>query len=180
MFDDTLIKAIKMKKLSVLIITLSSLNFCLAQDNNIVEIMDEMRLDWDAKVQFIDSFEDLKNLCRNRNFRVALVDRLVQIHHYDTTLYNTVIAKYSENDDQEAKATLNDIETLEKDYTTGAFLDFIHDECNDFNFVKYSYGIGGEMYDDKKNRVEIELKKYVSAITWQIDIIDEHAHHLNL
>ncbi len=152
----------------------------IGRGRDIVEIMDYLRGDWDAKVSFIRTLEDLRNLCRNRDFRVDLIELLDEIHHYDTTLYNTVIAKYSHNSDPEAKATLEDIETLELDYTTRSFKGFVHHECNEYNFVKNNFSKSDPGYAEEKNRIEIELNKYVSAITWQVDVIDEHAHHLDL
>lgn len=169
-----------MKTIITLFILLSSFNLCLAQNDGIVEVMEDLRLDWDAKVTFLSSFEDLQNICRNRDFRVDLIALLDQIHHYDTTLYYTVTTKYSLNSDPEAKATLDDIETLEADYTTGSFRTFVHEECNEYNFVQNNFGKEGDSYESEKKRVEIEMNKYVRAITWQIDVIDEHAHHLSL
>jgi len=166
-----------MKKLISVLIVLGSFNICQAQNKNVVEIMDDLRLDWDAKVTFLQSFEDLHNICRNRNFHVDLIALLGQIHHHDTTLYQVVATKYSASSDQ---ATLEDIKKLEVDYTTGAFKTFIHNECTEYNFVPYNFGNVGEEFESEKNRVEIELNKYVRSITMQIDIIDEHAHHLNL
>ena len=179
-----------MKKLLVLAMLFGCFSTSFAQsrfanneytsDKNIVEIMDYLRGDWDAKVAFIRTLEDLRNLCRNRSFRVDLIELLDEIHHYDTTLYNTVIAKYSYNSDPEARATLDDIEKLEVDYTTRSFKGFVHHECNEYNFVNNNFSKADPEYAEEKARVEVELNKYVNSITWQIDIIDEHAHHLDL
>lgn len=169
-----------MKKLIAILIIVGSYNTCYSQKKNIVQIMDYLRGDWDAKVEFLKTFDDLQNLCRNRPFRVDLIGLLDDIHHYDTTLYNTVNQKYYQSSDPEARATLDDIETLERDYTTINFRDFVHKECSEYNFVESNFDHAGDDYESEKKRVEIELNKYLVAITWQIDIIDEHAHHLNL
>ncbi len=169
-----------MKTLLSITIILCSFNFSFGQDQNIVKIMDDLRTDWDTKVQFLRTYDDLKNLCRNRDFRTALVTLLAQIHHYDTTLYNIVKTKYADNSDLEAKATLEDIETLERDYATSEFQTFIRQECSEYNMVENSFGKEGDQYEAERKRVRAELNKYVFAITSQIDLIDEHAHHLKL
>jgi len=152
----------------------------LAQSEDIVKIMDDHRTDWDTKVQFLRTYDDLKNLCRNRDFRSDLIRLLDQIHHYDTTLYNIVKFKYANNADPEAKATLDDIEKLERDYATLGFRNFVQTECSEYNMVENSFGKEGDEYEAEKKRVRIELNKYVASITRQIDLIDEHAHHLQL
>lgn len=151
-----------------------------AQDGDIVKVMDELRTNWDTRAAFLQSYDDLKNLCRNRDFRGDLIGLLDQIHHYDTTLYNTVKVKYADNPDAEAKATLNDIEKLERDYATQGFKTFVRSECGEYNMVENSFGKQGDEYEAEKKRVELELLKYVGSITRQIDLIDEHAHHLKL
>jgi len=169
-----------MKILLLITSVLFAFNFSHAQDEDIVKIMDKLRGDWDAKVQFLRTYDDLKNMCRNGDFRRDLIALLDQIHHYDTILYNMVKMKYSANSDAEAKATLDDIETLEAEYTTKDFRNFVHQECGEYNMVENSFGKEGEEYESEKKRVEAELIKYVPVITRQIDLIDEHAHHLKL
>ena len=172
--------ATKMKSIVPIVLLLFSLNPAFSQSENIVKVMDDLRANWDTRAAFLQSYGDLSNLCRNRDFRGDLIKLLDNIHHYDTTLYNTVKVNYSNSEDPEVKATLEDIEKLERDYATLGFKQFIRDECGEYNMVENSFGKEGEEYEREKKRVEIELLKYVGSITRQIDLIDEHAHHLKL
>lgn len=169
-----------MKPILAIALVFCSLNFSFAQGEDIVRVMDDLRVNWDTRAAFLQSYTDLQNLCRNRDFRGDLIKLLDQIHHYDTTLYNIVKSKYANNPDPEAKATLEDIEKLERNFATGSFKSFVHEECGEYNMVESSFGKEGEEYQAEKKRVEIALRRYVGSITRQIDLIDEHAHHLKL
>jgi len=169
-----------MKKLCILIVVLGSMNICSAQEENIVSTLDNLRSDWDGRVESLQSFEGLKNLCRNRDYRVGLVELLDQIHSSNSELLKTVSTKYPENSSDEVSATLKGIETLETVYSTNSFLDFIHTECNEYNFVKNNFSAAGIGYEAEKSRVEIEIAKYVDAITWQINVIGEQVKQLSL
>ncbi|MEQ9424622.1 MAG: hypothetical protein RJQ09_09410 [Cyclobacteriaceae bacterium] len=149
-------------------------------DEDIAEIIDQLTVRWDAQAEGLMKYENLKNLCRNRDYRYDLIELLDKIHHYDTTLYFVVTKKFETDQDPEAKATIDDIITLEADYTTLNFKNFIHQECNNYNMVENSFGKEGPEYEEERNLVEEELSAYVTTITRRIDIIDEHVHHLKL
>ena len=161
---------------TVAFLLVSGLTF--AQDGSIVKIIDDLTLNWDNKAEKLKTYDGLKDLCRDRNYRTDITDLLDLIHHYDTNLFNIVTEKYDTNEDGEAKETIADIEDLERDYTTRAFRKFIHQECNEYNMVENSFSKEEEEYELERNRVEEELNKYVTMITGQIDLIDEHVHHL--
>ena len=170
---------IQMKALLILFLSFCSITFCPAQ-GRVVTVMDELRYDWDAKIEFVKTYDDLKNLCRNRDFRRDLMIVLDKIHHLDSMLYRIVNKKFAESSDPEAKATLDDIQKLERDYTSKGFRTFVHKECNEYNFVENNFRGFDNQYETEKTRIEIELKKYLPEITKQVDVIDEHAHHLKL
>lgn len=152
-----------------------------AQDEseNITEIIDDLTAKWDQEALNLGKYDGLAEYCKNRSYRVEMVRLLNKIHHYDTVLYQTVKAKYDENSDNEAKATLADIEHVEEKYTTKNFLDFLHQECNKFNDVEKNYGSkGGSKYIKQTEALEKEAGKYIEVITQRIDLIDEHVHHL--
>ncbi|MCR9250344.1 MAG: hypothetical protein NXI20_07955 [bacterium] len=152
-----------------------------AQDDekNIVEIIDDLTSNWDETAVLLDSYDGLKNYCKNRVVRNEMIDLLNQIHHYDTVLYNIVIHKYNTEKNKEAKATIDDINTVEVDYTTISFIKFLRTECGQFNDIEKNYSReGGDTYQEEIDRLEAELDKYIVNITKRIDIIDEHVHHL--
>jgi len=148
-------------------------------DQGVVATFDELTVDWDNEEIKLKTYEGLHDYCKVQSYRAKIIGLLKDIHHYDSALYEIVQAKYSSNNDSEAKATLNDIAKLESEYTTRAFLNFGHKECRTFNNIEQHYS----NKEDKGFRKEVkalekELVKYVDMVTKQIDIIDEHIHHL--
>ena len=96
-------------------------------------------------------------------------------------MYGIVSTKYANSKDKEAEATLKDIVTVEADYTTKSFKEFLQEECEGFNEIEESTSRGsGSKYYKEVEKLEKELSKYVLTITKRIDIIDEHIHHLKL
>ncbi len=152
-----------------------------AQDDreNIVQIIDDLTIQWDEGAEKLESYEGLRDYCRVKPYRDKTKKLLDQIHHYDTVLYLIVQEKYAVDSDPEAKATIDDIETLETDYTTKSFIIFLREECQEFNYVENNLGSAkGEEYEEEVRTIEEELGKYIKAITKQVDTIDEHVHHL--
>ena len=151
------------------------------EESEVVKAVDELRYKWDDEALRLQTYEGLGSFCGNSTYRKEIISMLDEIHHYDTLLYGIVTRKFASTKDQEAKATLDGIETLESDYKTLSFRKFIHKECNTYNEIEMNLGReqGGE-YKKEKKALETELKKYVKEITKQIDVIDEHVHHLHL
>ncbi len=150
------------------------------ESKNIVAIIDELTVSWDTEAANLKTYEGLKSYCRTKPYRDKMVGLLDKIHHYDTSLYMIVNAKYYDKQDPQAEATLKDIEELEKDYTTRSFLKFLHLECNTLNDIERNTGKEKDAtYNKEVKRLEKELVRYVDEITRQIDLIDEHVHHLN-
>jgi len=146
------------------------------KSENIVEVIDELTVSWDDSANQLKSYEGLQEYCRNKVFRDNTILLLNQIHHYDSTLYNVVTHKYDTHKDAAAKATLDDIVELEKDYTTKNFLKFLRRECMSFNDNERNKTFEG--HDKRAKELEKELARYVKAVTHQIDIVDKHIHHL--
>lgn len=165
----------------MLLLTFCAVHIVAAQDEqeNIVQIIDDLTIQWDEGAEKLESYEGLRDYCRVKPYRDKTRKLLDQIHHYDTVLYLIVQEKYAVDSDPEAKATIDDIETLEIDYTTKSFIVFLREECQEFNYVENNLGRAkGEEYDEEVKAIEEELGKYIKAITKQVDTIDEHVHHL--
>jgi hypothetical protein len=151
-----------------------------AEKKGIVEIIDELRYDWDEEAKTLETYEGLKQYCRVRPYRDKIVGMLDQIHHYDTSLYMIVKAKYYNSDDKEAEATLKDIEEMETEYTTPSFKIFLREECGKLNDIERNESVdSAERHQQEIDALENELFKYVEAITGKIDLIDDHIHHLD-
>lgn len=150
------------------------------KDKDIVTIIDELRIQWDKEAEKLETYDGLRDFCRIKPYRDNTIELLDEIHHYDTTLYFTVKEKFDVDQNEEAKATLDDIEELEKDYRTQSFLKFLHKECNTYNDIEKNFGRSkGAKYEKEVAALEQEMKKYVMSITELVDVIDEHVHHLD-
>ncbi|PIB35195.1 hypothetical protein BFP72_07195 [Reichenbachiella sp. 5M10] len=145
----------------------------------LVKTVDSLRIVWDKEAVILETYKGMEEYCRNGQYRRNTIELVKVIHHYDSMLYKTVVDKYDASEDEEAKATLKDIEKLEKDYTTKSFLTFIHEECSEFNSIEKNYSkANSKQYKKEVASMEKKLVKYVEQITSQIDIVDEHIHHL--
>ncbi len=170
-----------MKTLTLTLLIFICLPTLAQEDENIVEIVDDLTLKWDEQAVELSTYKGLQTYCSTRPYRDRTVKLLDKIHHYDTLLYGIVSRKYKKGKDEEAQATLDDIEKLESEYTTKNFKAFIHRECNGVNEIERNFGReGGTQYEKEVKKLEKELSKYVESITTRIDIIDEHIHHLKL
>ena len=168
-----------MKPILLILILITTIGSYAQEQRPIVEIVDELTIKWDKEAKVLDSYKGLENYCHNRVYRMETIDLLDKIHHYDTVLYAIVSNKYKDSQDTEARATLDDIETLEADYTTLSFKKFLREECGKLNDTERNYGAQhGETYEKEVALLEEELDKYIVSITRRIDIIDEHIHHL--
>lgn len=168
-----------MKLISFLL--LISCLFVQAQETQIAKTIDDLTIKWDKNAVKLETYQGLGQFCSESAYRNEIIDLLDEIHHYDTLLYGIVNKKFDANQDAEAKATIDDINTLEADYTTKSFKKFIHNECNTYNEIERNLGSKkGKEYDKEVKKLEKELVKYVEEVTKQIDLIDEHVHHLHI
>lgn len=166
-----------MKIIIATVLTLTGIQ--VSAQENIVGIIDKITADWDGQAPKMRTYEGFRDFCTDRIYRESIVDLLVSIHHYDSVLLNIVNEKYASSNDTEAKATLDDIATLEVEYSTKAFRKFLHQECNRFNEIENNLSrYGGSEFDAAVKELEEELSKYSKAITRQIDLVDKHVHHL--
>lgn len=171
-----------MKTLTLIsLLFLATLTIAQDQEEDIVSIVDGLTKRWDKEALSLKTYKGLQKYCSTKTYRDQTTDLLDEIHHYDTLLYGIVTRKFEVEQDEEAKATLIDIEKLEIEYTTKNFKAFIHRECNGVNEIERNYGRkGGSVYNKEVKKLEKELSKYVESITNRIDIVDEHIHHLKL
>lgn len=167
------------KSLLLLVVLFVSFHSFAQEEENIVRIIDDLTIRWDKEAVKLEKYEGLKEYCQIKPYRDETIELLNLIHHYDTSLYMIVKAKYDSEEDAEAKATLDDIVTVETIYTTPAFLKFLHKECGTLNGIENNLARkGGKEYKKEVKELEKELFKYVEGITQRIDLIDEHVHHL--
>lgn len=151
------------------------------QKTNIVKVIDGLTVQWDESAIALKDYQGIQNFCSSEKNRRETIELLDQIHHWDTTLYFTVQEKYEGTHDQEAAETLKDIEKLETEYSTENFKAFILNECSMLKEIDDSFDQKTlKQYEKEIKKFEKELVKYLNSITYRIDIIDEHIHHLKL
>jgi len=152
-----------------------------AQKRDIVKIIDDLTIQWDKQAEKLGTFAGMKYYCTAEQYRNKTIHLLDTIHHYDTLLYFAVTEKYQNIKDSDAKTTLKEILTVETEYTTPNFKEFLQQECDQFTKIGETYGQqSGSQYYEEIDKLEKELAKYVAKITKRIDLIDEHVHHLKL
>ncbi len=170
-----------MKITTSLIFALLSLTAQAQESPNIVKVIDALTVQWDETAIALKDYQGIQNFCTsesNKNMTIKLLD---QIHQWDTTLYFTVQSKYEGTQDPEAEATLADIEKLETEYSTQNFKAFILNECTMLKEIDDSFDKKTVKQHEKDiKKFEKELVRYLNSITYRIDIIDEHIHHLKL
>ncbi len=168
---------------------LSGILFCfmlsqhaLSQETqNIVAIIDNLTVRWDQGAINLKTYQGIQEFCLNSDYQKETIALLDEIHHWDTSLYFIVQRKFDISEDKEAAETLKDIERLETEYSTINFKEFIQNECTDLKVIEDSFDPATtKQYEKGIRQFEKELIKYVNSITFRIDIIDEHIHHLKL
>ena len=170
-----------MKKLTALVFLLSFYSVSGQQEPNIVKVIDDLTVKWDQTAIAMKDYQGIQNFCSSTKNRSETIQLLDQIHHWDTTLYFIVQEKYEGTQDKEAAATLVDIEKLETEYSTENFKIFILNECSMLKEIDDSFDEKTvKQYEKEIKQFEKELVKYLNSITYRIDIIDEHIHHLKL
>ncbi len=151
------------------------------QEPTIVKVIDDLTVQWDETAIALKNYQGIQNFCSSKKYRLETIALLDKIHHWGTTFYFIVQAKYESAKNKEVYAILSNIEKLEIEYSTQNFQIFILDECTmikelDDTFNKKTI----KKYEKDIKKFEKELVKYLNSITYHIDIIDEHVHYLKL
>ncbi|WP_370087472.1 hypothetical protein [Ekhidna sp.] len=169
-----------MKNLLILLSLAFSLCAYSQKKINIVSVIDNLTVKWDMSAIKLKNYQGIQEFCLTEEYRTETIKLLDEIHHWDTTLYFIVSEKFDTNKDVEAAATLRDIEKLETEYSTENFKNFISKECEMLKVIQDSFDKETvKQYEKDIRKFEKELVKYINSITYRIDIIDEHIHHLN-
>lgn len=166
------------KILPLLLVLLNSVLYA-QESTDIVKVIDELTVRWDRTAIELKTYQSIHNFCADKEYREKTIELLDTIHHWDTTLYFTVQEKFDTSQDAEAAATLKDIEKLETEYSTENFKLFIQEECSMLKTIEDDFDAERiRKYEAEIKKFEKESNKYINSITYRIDIIDEHVHHL--
>ena len=110
-----------MKGILLAALLIVSMGVFAQEGEDIVKIVDDLTIKWDNEAVKLQTYEGLQTYCSTKPYRDKTIKLLDKIHHYDTLLYGIVSTKYDADKDEEAKATLDDIDRLETEYTTKNF-----------------------------------------------------------
>lgn len=170
-----------MKKVTLILASICflSVTTVFAQDETEILItVDDLRYQWDDEAVNLETFEGMERYCHEKKYKKEITDLLNSIHHYDTLLYNVVSKKYAQTDDLQVKEALNDILTVESEYTTVNFLQFLADECEKVKTIEKHQRNKSNDTSSERKKLERELFRYIESVTERIDLIDENVHHL--
>jgi len=153
----------------------------MAHAQSVTAKMDELTAKWDTEAEKLSTYAGLSQFCTSAAYRNDVISTLKGIHHYDSMVYDIISkkAKYG-NASDEIKKTLKDIEKVQTEYSMKSFLVFLSEECKARSEIEKNAKQTGEDKDAEVYVLETELAKYVKHITKQIDLIDDHIHHLNI
>lgn len=170
-----------MRRITVLSLLLAGLTSIAQEKVSIVMVIDDLTVRWDQTAIELKNYRGIHNFCDDDPYREKTIELLDQIHHWDTTLYFIVQEKFDTDKDEEAAETLRDIEKLETEYSTENFKLFIQDECAALKVIEEHFDQQTvRKFENEIKKFERESNKYINSITYRIDIIDEHIHHLKL
>ncbi len=170
-----------MKKLVAFFLLIAGWSVSAQENRSIVTIIDDLTVRWDQTAIELKNYRGIHNFCDDDPYREQTIELLDEIHHWDTTLYFIVNEKFDINEDKEAAETLRDIEKLETEYTTENFKLFIQEECDALKVIEEHFDQETvRKFENEIKKFEKESNKYINSITYRIDIIDEHIHHLKL
>ncbi|MEQ8474439.1 MAG: hypothetical protein RIC35_24795 [Marinoscillum sp.] len=156
-----------------------------AQENTLGSAIDDLTYKWDGEARNLNSYEGLSKFCDDKEYRVEIIDLLNEIHHYDSVLYDRLVAAQRFKKDKEIEKTLDEIAKFEKKYSMQTFIHFLHEECISRNEIeKHSdesrNDIGANSYDGQIYIIETELNKFIKHITKRVDHLRKHVHHMHI
>lgn len=169
-----------MRSISIFVFCLAFLSipvFAQDEDQILIEV-DDLRYQWDDEALNLESFEGMEKYCYEKKYKAEIFNLLNTIHHYDTLLYNIITEKHNNEEDLQAKEALKDILTVESEYTTPSFVQFLEEECVIVKSIEKHLRKNDNGTETAIKRLEAELVRYIDAVTERIDLIDENVHHL--
>jgi len=148
---------------------------------------DYISLDWLEKSERLKTYAGIDEYCQSTTFRSTVNNLLDEIHAYDSM----IIAKlndptsYLDYNTKEERKTLSDIESLESEFGTDAFIDKMRESCVFRNEIERNAdnlrnGVGYESYDAKVMVLETDVSRYLKKIDKLILKVDDHLHVLDV
>lgn len=152
---------------------------------NIINRFDEVSYRWDEVAETLEEYEGLSDFCVEKNYRAEVISLLKEVHHFDSLIYNKLQDIAKSNNNAEVKKTLKQIEELESEFSIKEFSNFLSQECKDRRIIERTRkelkgNIGQDGYDGQQQLLENKLYRYMHNVTFLVDHIRKHIHHLHL
>lgn len=151
------------------------------------EIVNELdRLDdaWHEIADEMGTYAGLAFYCKDKEYKYEIDNLLNDIHHYDTLLYQILLAKVElDGASHTLRRTIKEIEKVENKYRPKNFHIKLQDDCKgrreiERNKKKLQSDIQAESYDGRALIINNDIHTYIHHITNLVDLIDKHAHHI--
>jgi len=148
---------------------------------------DYVSMNWLGKSERLKTYSGIDEYCQSHDFRGSVNDLLSEIHAYDSMIVaklNDPLSYLNLNAKEERK-TLSDIQSLESEYGTAAFIEKMREACVFRNEIEQNAedlrnGVGYESYDAKVMVLETDMIRYLKKIDKLVFKVDDHLHVLDV
>lgn len=152
---------------------------------NVITKFDEVSYQWDLVSEDLEEYEGLSEFCLEKSYRTDVIKLLEEVHHFDSLIYFKLKDLSVTDNSGEIKKTLKQIEELESEFSIREFSKFLNQECRDRKKIEkdrkdLSANIGQDGYDGQQQLLENKLYRYIHHVTYLVDHIRKHIHHLHL
>lgn len=152
---------------------------------NIISKFDEISYRWDQVSTELEQYEGLSEFCIEQNYRNEVIKLLKEVHHFDSLIYFKLKDISLSDNSAELKKTIKQIEELESAFSIKEFSRFLNQECIDRKKIErerkdLKANIGQDGYDGQQQLLENKLYRYIHNVTYLVDHIRKHVHHLHL
>lgn len=166
-------------------ISLASHSYRSDTAENIISKFDKLSYQWDLVSTELENYEGLSEFCLESSYKADVIKLLEELHHFDSLIYFRLKDLSIADNSVEIKKTLKQIEELESEFSIQEFSKFLNQECSDRKKIEkerkeLSANIGQDGYDGQQQLLENKLYRYINHVTYLVDHIRKHIHHLHL
>ena len=152
---------------------------------NVVSQFDKISYQWDTMAENLEQYEGLSAFCVEATYRTEVIKLLEEVHHMDSLVYWKLKKIARQKGNREIRKTIKQIEALEAEYSIKEFTKFLHVECKDRRALEKERdelkgNLGQDSYGGQQQIIESTLHRYINNVTYLVDHIRKHIHHLHL
>ena len=152
---------------------------------NLVKDFDAISYRWDLVAADLEQYNGLGAFCIERSYRTEVLSLLKDVHHLDSLVYHKLLEIARTRNNGEIKKTIKQIEELESQYGIKEFSEFLSQECKERKEIERAKrdleaNLGQDSYSGQQQLIESTLYRYIHHVTYLVDHIRKHIHHLHL